>query len=122
MKAQGQCASDWAFSAVGAMTGIYRTSALLDFSAQQLLDCTLSYGNHGCQGGSIKAAFYYAYDHPMTTSGYYDYTGKDSQCRSLIDKDRYNFGVCYDVKNNSLHSLKKAIAKTPISVMVSADN
>ena len=59
VKDQGQCGSSWVFSAVGILEGqpykATRTRTCL--SEQQLLDCTLDYGNKGCSGGTATASF-----------------------------------------------------------------
>ena len=50
---QGYCGSCWAFSAVTALEGAWfiKTGQLLNFSEQQLVDCSSS--NYGCNGGKL---------------------------------------------------------------------
>jgi C1A family cysteine protease len=51
---QGQCGSCWAFSAVGAIEGLYaiENGKIKTFSVQQLVDCAGGpYENEGCNGG-----------------------------------------------------------------------
>jgi hypothetical protein len=46
-----------------------------DLSEQQLVDCSGSYGNHGCNGGSRLEALKYIKDHGITTESDYPYKG-----------------------------------------------
>jgi len=58
VKDQGTCGSCWAFATVGAMEGQYAkvTSKIPIISEQQLVDCTWSALNFGCNGGEAEAA------------------------------------------------------------------
>ena len=125
---QGQCGSCWAFSAVGAMEsrsyirGIDKMG-LLQLSEQQLVDCAGgSYGNEGCNGGDMGAAFDYAKDYAMMNRTDYPYTAQDGTC--AYDGNKVTKVKPSDktyVTPNSAVALKTAIADGPVSVAIEAD-
>lgn len=62
VKSQGVlCKSSWAFSAAGALEAQYRKvwGRLIALSEQQLIDCSKTFGNKGCGGGTVQSAFRY---------------------------------------------------------------
>lgn len=85
---QGQsCASGWAFAASDAAAASYAQEhgELLDFSAQELIDCTmnLKVKNLGCKSGSVVNVLeqWYMKRHYMTLARDYDYTGEKGKCQ-----------------------------------------
>lgn len=121
VKDQGQCGSCWAFSAAAAIEGIWAitTKNLLDLSEQQLIDCSGSYGNLGCNGGLMDYAFKYVIDHGICSADEYPYKAKRSacqQCRTVAQIDSYQ-----DVKAGNENDLQLHVAEQPVSVAIEAD-
>ena len=87
VKSQGYCASSWAFSAAGAVEGQHfkKKGQEESLSEQQLIDCSWSYGNAGCNGGHMAYSFRYIMDNEgICTESSYPYLGYVSSCRSIL--------------------------------------
>ena len=121
VKNQKNCGSCWAFSSTGSIEGLLaiKTSNLLNFSEQQLMDCSSSYGNHGCNGGMMDNAFKYVIDNGICSEDSYPYTGIDGSCQqcSVIGQIN-NYG---DIQENDEKILKRAVAQQPVSVAIQAN-
>jgi len=120
VKNQGGCGSCWAFSAVGAIESAYlfrKQSVLL--SEQQLVDCSQSYGNQGCNGGWMDSAFQYVIEHGLTTGEAYPYvTRTNPTCAA--NGGSYRISTFTDIQG--CDNLANALAQRPISVAVDASN
>jgi len=122
VKNQQQCGSCWAFSATGSTEGsvAIKTGKLTSLSEQQLVDCSDSYGNQGCNGGLMDQAFEYIIANGITTEAAYPYTAQDGQCQS--GKPVASRLTSYvDVTAGSEDALLQAVALGPVSVAIEAD-
>jgi len=125
VKNQGRCGSCWSFSATGALEAYHArsTGKLVSFSEQQLIDCSTSYGNQGCNGGFMDYAFKYVHDHGLIEERRYPY------------RELYSNGVCQfrggdvattcdgyvDIPEGNEIALQEALAfQGPVSVAIDA--
>ena len=126
VKNQGNCGSCWSFSATGAIEGAHALSSgkLLNISEQQLIDCSLKYGNQACGGGIMDNAFEYATDHELCSDDEAPYQAKYdeklNECRKCLGKVRIR--GCADIQPNNQTALKIAVAQQPVSVAIEADS
>ena len=87
IKDQGSCGSCWSFSTTGSIESAYKikngSEKLL--SAQQLIDCSLDYGNNGCSGGLVEYAYNYAKHNALETEDEYPYKAKNQECQATVN-------------------------------------
>ena len=122
VKNQGSCGSCWSFSATGSMEGRYQIAKgdLVSFSEQQLVDCSKTQGNMGCNGGLMDYAFTYAETNMMETEAQYPYKGRQGTCQAAGGSVEVSDFT--DVKPKSPSALAAAVAEGPVSVAIDAGN
>jgi KDEL-tailed cysteine endopeptidase len=121
VKNQGTCGSCWAFSATGALEGLYfiNNTKLVSFSEQNFVDCVTA--DDGCDGGWPIDAMSYAAQNGVESEDDYPYVGQTKSCS--FDKTKayqVNSGY-YNVTPKSLDQMKAAIVSQPVSVGVQAN-
>nr|CAI5857630.1 unnamed protein product [Callosobruchus analis] len=93
----------------------------ISLSEQQLIDCSSSYGNTGCQGGLMSEAYIYMQEHGMVSEEEYPYEAADGTCRSDGKKIVARVGTIKNIPDND-EDIKKAVAFIgPIAVGIKAD-
>lgn len=124
VKNQGQCGSCWSFSTTGAIEGAWFLSGktLVSLSEQELIDCSRTYGNQGCNGGLMDYAFKYVIAKGLTSEANYPYTAKDGLCnKAKVSAVNATISKYTDVAPDNVAQLYAAVAQQPVSVAVEAD-
>lgn len=123
VKNQLSCGSCWAFSSVDAVEGamFIKTGVLAQYSVQQLVDCSASFGNYGCNGGQMDNAFEFMITAPLEIEDDYPYTGIDGVCNYSIRKGVGLIDDYQDVIKLNPDQMKAAISLGPVSVAVEAN-
>jgi len=127
VKNQGQCGSCWSFSTTGSIEGAYaiKNGKLVSFSEQQLVDCSGSYGNMGCNGGLMDNAFQYVEKYGLETESDYPYTASDGSCKydasKVVSGSKVSsYKDAADTASGS-QSVMDLLQNGPVSVAIEAD-
>ncbi|KAF8413795.1 hypothetical protein HHK36_001788 [Tetracentron sinense] len=114
IKDQGQCAVEG--------INMIKTGTLVSLSEQELVDCDVNDGNHGCKGGLMEKAFeFISKTGGLSTEANYPYTGKDDTCNTgEAAKHAVTINGYELVPSKNETSLKAAVAKQPVSVAIEA--
>lgn len=122
---QGPCGSSPYYSATGAVAGRVAISGqpLYDLSIQEVIDCSGSFGNNGCEGGMMTFEFEYI----MSKGGLcldsdYPYQANDMKCRSSsLCKQRYGNITSYSkLPVADTKAFESALCDGPVATAVIA--
>jgi len=122
IKNQGQCGSCWAFSTTGSVEGAHAiaTGNLISLSEQQLVDCSASFGNEGCNGGLMDDAFKYIIANGICLESDYPYTGVTGTCVTGC-KGAATISSFVDIPAGNETALLPAVTQQPVSIAIEAD-
>jgi C1A family cysteine protease len=121
VKDQGKCGSCWAFSAAAAFESglLIKYGFTTDLSEQELIDCSISYGNKGCNGGWMVKAFKYIGDHGLSTEETYPFKAVKQACKPQSGPV---FRITGYNSTTGCANLTSMIFNRPYSVAVDATN
>lgn len=125
VKDQQQCGSCWAFASIAVLESAHAIfkGTLYSLSEQQLVSCSSSYGNQGCNGGWYYYAWDYAVTYSVESGSAYPYTsgtGVTGTCKYVSSQGLVNSISQTDVGTDTT-SIKTAIAQQPVAVAIEAD-
>ncbi|CAH1158653.1 unnamed protein product [Phyllotreta striolata] len=121
---QRDCGSCYAFSIAGAIQAqiFKQTDRLVPLSEQQIVDCSLPYGNYGCAGGSLRNTLKYL-EKVGGLMAYSDYPYKSKKQKCSFDKHKalVNLTSWAVLPARDERALEVAVAKIgPVAVSINA--
>jgi C1A family cysteine protease len=123
VKDQGQCGSCWAFSTTGSVEGAWflAKGTLNSYSEQQLVDCSWTHGNMGCNGGLPSHAFKYLEDKGFLLENDYFYDARKGSCQYESKRHKI-IGKLKTYKDNgpTETDLMASVIQRPTSIAVYA--
>jgi len=125
IKDQKQCGSCWAFSTTGSTEGCHALSTgnLVSLSEQNLMDCSTSYGNDGCDGGLMTQAMtYIIQNNGIDTEASYPYQAADGTCQYNAANSGATLSSFVNVNQGDENDLLTKVYKGPTSVAIDASH
>jgi len=123
IKNQQQCGSCWSFSTTGSTEGcnFIRKGKLVSLSEQNLMDCSWSQGNQGCNGGLMTQAMTYIIsNNGLDTEASYPYTAQDGTCQFNPANVGGTLKSYVNVNQGDENDLQNKVSVGPTSVAIDA--
>jgi cathepsin L len=117
---KGSC---WSFSTTGSTEGCHKikTGTLVSLSEQNLMDCSTSYGNQGCDGGLMTQAMEYIINNNgIDTETSYPYTAQDGTCHYSVANRGATLSSYNNVPSGNEDALQQSVSQGPTSVAIDA--
>jgi cathepsin L len=122
VKNQMDCGGCYAFSSTGALEGQIKrkTGKLVSLSEQNIIDCSKTWGNHGCGGGFMDNSFQYIADNAgIDFEEAYPYQNREGTCRFSENTNAARDTGSAEVADGDERLLKWAVATYgPVAVAI----
>lgn len=125
---QAQCGSCYTFGSVAALEGrlLMQYSNLdkntLDLSEEQLVQCSRSLGNNGCNGGLGTKVYKYIQKNGIVREKDMPYTAKDGRCTVDLSKKYAGISGYKNVASKNTEQLKAALTEGVVDVSIDASS
>ena len=120
VKDEGQCKANYAFATAGGIEGVsvivYHQQT--EYSTQEIVDCSQSFGNNGCIGGNMANSYSFIRARGINTEQAYPYRARLQQCATTSGF----FRITGYSSITSCFSLDSALTGRPISVALDGNN
>jgi len=121
---QGQCGSCWAMTVVAAVESAcyILTHNLTMQSTQDLMDCSSSAGNQGCNGGLIDESFAWLASNPLPEDACYPYTAESgTSCKKKCPPIKWCHVTGFKDVPKDEAAMMTAVNQQPLALAVEAD-
>ncbi|XP_003383103.1 PREDICTED: silicatein-like [Amphimedon queenslandica] len=126
VKDQLRCGCSYAFAAAAALEGAAALArgSLVSLSAQNIVDCSIPFGNHGCSCGDVNNAFMYVIDNGgLDTENVYPYVSKQDGCKFKSNGIGATATGIIRIASGDETSLASALATAgPVAVYIDASH
>jgi C1A family cysteine protease len=121
---QGQCGSCWAIVVAQTLSSLnaIKGGTLTAYSVQQIMDCSTSFGNNGCNGGLPDQAFNYTSQYGVQTAASYPYLAVEEKCKYNASGVVYKNTGWINVSPGNSVALATALVNQPVSVAIESDS
>lgn len=103
---QGSCGGCYSFGSLGALEGRLniKYNHKFDLSEQEVIDCSVPYGNAGCSGGIGEYVYSYIIDNKLSIENDYKYTAHYGTCNKNVTKHVVlkNYRCTYNENENKI--------------------
>ncbi|KAF1745567.1 hypothetical protein MXB_598, partial [Myxobolus squamalis] len=125
VKSQYKCGSCYAFSAVGAIESQFaiQIGQLRNLSVQEIVDCSVSYGNEACNGGYMEKVYEYVIDNGISTDSAYPYKARKQNCQKNNPNSSFKLVGYRGLRGGDENNLLRALFYIgPISIALNTES